>query len=69
LKSVQPQRSILRPTWPAAVCLRKLHAKTCELAQTTPDMIAHEEVARALENDLLYALISCLGAQLDVLEL
>jgi hypothetical protein len=62
LKSVQPQRSTLRPTWSAAVRMRKLHAKTCELAQTTPDMIAHEEVTRALENDLLYALISCLGA-------
>jgi AraC-like DNA-binding protein len=53
---------ILRPPPVATTYLLRLHAKACRLAETKPDMIAHREVARALEQDLLYALVNCLTA-------
>jgi AraC-like DNA-binding protein len=53
---------ILRPPPIAASSLLRLHGKVCRLAETKPDMIAHREVARALEQDLLHALVSCLTA-------
>jgi methylphosphotriester-DNA--protein-cysteine methyltransferase len=40
-----------------------LHAQACRLAETKPDMIVHREVRRALEHDLLYALVNCLSAE------
>ena len=51
---------ILRPPPMAAASLLRLHGKACRLAETKPDMIAHREVARALEQDLLHALVNCL---------
>jgi len=53
---------ILRPPPVAAASLLRLHGKVCRLAETKPDMIAHREVARALEQDLLHALVNCLTA-------
>src|SRR5262249_16045180 len=41
--------------------LLRLHAQACRLAETKPEMIAHPEVARALEQDLLHALITCIA--------
>jgi AraC-like DNA-binding protein len=35
-----------------------LHAKACRLAETKPQIIAHPEVARALEQDLLHTLVN-----------
>jgi AraC-like DNA-binding protein len=57
------QRSILRPSWSAAARLRQLHKKICELVETTPDIVTHIEIARALENDVLHALVNCLGGE------
>jgi AraC-like DNA-binding protein len=51
---------ILRPPHPDLSHLLRLHAKICRLAETKPGMIAHPEVARALEQDLLHALVHCL---------
>ncbi len=51
---------ILRPPRPDLSRLLRLHAKTCRLAETKPEMISHPEVARSLEQDLLHALVSCL---------
>jgi AraC-like DNA-binding protein len=51
---------ILRPARSAAVRLLHIHAKACHLAETKPELLAHPEVARALEQDLLHALIHCL---------
>ena len=53
---------ILRPPMPAKQQLLRLHAQACRLAETKPEMIAHREVARALEQDILYALVTCLTA-------
>jgi AraC-like DNA-binding protein len=53
---------ILRPPSRVFADLMRLHAQACRLAETKPDMIAHPEVTRALEHDLLYALVHCLTA-------
>jgi AraC-like DNA-binding protein len=53
---------ILRPSAVAASSLLRLHGKACRLAETRPDMIAHREVARALEQELVHALVTCLTA-------
>jgi AraC-like DNA-binding protein len=58
------RRTILRPTWSAAARLRQLHAKICDLAATTPNILKHSEAARALENDLLHALVNCLAGDM-----
>jgi AraC-like DNA-binding protein len=51
---------VLRPTLRAATRLRRLHAKACRLAETNPKVVAHRQVGRALEHDLLHALVNCL---------
>jgi AraC-like DNA-binding protein len=55
------RRLILRPTWSAAARLRQLHARICDLAATTPSILSHSEAARALENEVLHALVNCLA--------
>jgi transcriptional regulator GlxA family with amidase domain len=42
------------------VQLLRLLAKACRLAESKPKMIAHPEVARAIEQDLLHVLVNCL---------
>ena len=51
---------ILRPPSKLVVELLRLHGQACRLAQAKPDMIAHQEVTRAVEEDLLHALVNCL---------
>ena len=51
---------ILRPPRLHAARLRSLHAKACRLAETKPKLLAHPEVSRAIEQDLLHALVNCL---------
>ena len=46
-----PFGRILRPPWTEATHLRRLHSKACNLAETRPEIIAHTEAARALEQD------------------
>lgn len=59
------QRAILRPTWSAASRLRQLHAKICDLAARTPSILSHSEATRALENEVLHALVNCLAGSGD----
>src|SRR5689334_11770688 len=54
--------SVLRPRGKAASALLHLHAQACRLAATKPDIMAHREVARALEHDLIVALVSTIAA-------
>ncbi len=54
---------VLRPPGKVATRLRRLHGTACRLAETRPEMLAHEEVARSLENELLHALVSCLDVK------
>jgi AraC-like DNA-binding protein len=51
---------ILRPSRLDAARLRSLHAKACRLAETKPTLLAHPEVSRAIEQDLIHALVNCL---------
>jgi AraC-like DNA-binding protein len=57
-----PAGRVLRPSRSAAVRLLRLHSKACRLAETRHKLIANPEVARALEQELLHALVNCLTA-------
>jgi len=59
---------IVRPSGSAAKRLVRLHAAACRLVEESPQMIAHPEVRRALEQELIHALIACLrlDAELQV---
>jgi AraC-like DNA-binding protein len=52
---------ILRPVARAAAKLRRYHAQACRLAETRSRVLAHPEVARAIEQSLIHALITCLN--------
>lgn len=39
----------------------RLHREACRLARTDPDIVMHKKVARALEHDLIFALIDGLS--------
>jgi AraC-like DNA-binding protein len=54
---------ILRPAARDAARLRRLHAQACRLAETRPKVLAHPEVARAIEQGLIHALVICLAAK------
>jgi AraC-like DNA-binding protein len=54
------------PARGAMARLRRLHAAAGALAEHTPEIIAHPEAARSLEQALIEALVECLGeAKLD----
>jgi AraC-like DNA-binding protein len=57
-----PAGRVLRPSRTAAVRLLRLHSRACRLAETRHKLIANSEVARALEQELLHALVNCLTA-------
>jgi AraC-like DNA-binding protein len=60
----QPPASPASLSAPAAEMarFRRLHAQACRLAQARPDVASHLEVTRALEQDLLHALVDCVAA-------
>lgn len=53
---------VLRSSRSGGTRLLRLHSRACRLAETRHQLIANPEVARALEQELLYALVSCLAA-------
>jgi hypothetical protein len=57
-----PAGRALRPSARDAARLRRLHAQACRLAETKPKILAHPEVARAIEQGLLHPLVTCLTA-------
>ena len=57
-----PEGRVLRPSRTAARRLLRLHSKACRLVETRHELIANPEVARALEQELLHALVNCLTA-------
>ena len=57
-----PAGRVLRPTRSAATRLLRLHSKACRLAEKRRELIANPEVVRALEQELLHALVNCLTA-------
>ena len=63
-KSVTPplegEGQLLRPSRRDMARLRRLHAQVCRLAETNSKMLSHPEVARAIEQELIHALVTCL---------
>jgi|GraSoi2013_100cm_1033763.scaffolds.fasta_scaffold00440_10 AraC-like DNA-binding protein len=57
-----PVGRVLRSSRSAAARLLRLHSKVCRLAETRKQLIFHPEVARSIEQELLYALVYCLMA-------
>jgi AraC-like DNA-binding protein len=57
-----PTTAFLQPRSPFGTELRRLHRHACRLAETKPDTVAHKEVARAIEQHMLHALVNCLIA-------
>jgi AraC-like DNA-binding protein len=58
----RPVGRILRPHRDMAMRLRRLLSKACNLAETTSEIFAHLEAARALEQEFIHALVNCLTA-------
>lgn len=52
---------IVRPSRAAASRLLYLHASACRLVEKSPEIITHPEVARAIEQELIHALITRLS--------
>jgi AraC-like DNA-binding protein len=52
--------TVLRPSPDSTSRLLKLHKAAADLAATAPDVLLHPEVARAMEQDLARAMITCL---------
>jgi AraC-like DNA-binding protein len=55
-----PSTRFLMPPRDALSSMLQLHAQACRLIETKSALIAHREVARAIEQDLLYAVAKCL---------
>jgi AraC-like DNA-binding protein len=55
-----PVARIVRPPRRDAAHLLRLHTEACRLAETNSAIIAHQEVSRALEQELLHVLVNCL---------
>ena len=53
---------VLRPSPPAVANLRRILSSACRVAETKPEIIAEHEAARALEQELIHALVTCLMA-------
>lgn len=53
---------LLRPSARSSAELLRLHAQAAHLAHTKPALLARPEVARALEQDLIHALVTALGS-------
>jgi hypothetical protein len=61
--SVPARAWILRPAARDTARLRRLRAQACRLAETRPKVLAHPEVARAIEQGVIHALVTCLAAR------
>ena len=57
---------VLRPEPNRLARLRRLHSAARHLAKTAPEIIAHPEVARALDQSLIEAMVGCMSDADDV---
>jgi AraC-like DNA-binding protein len=61
-----PASRILRPSRPGASRFQTLLRQACKLAETRQRLIENPEVARALEQEMLHAMVNCVaGKQVD----
>jgi AraC-like DNA-binding protein len=58
--SAPAEGQVLQPSPRLAVRVRRLHAQICRLAETKSKVLSHPEVARAMEQALIEALVICL---------
>src|SRR5262245_8753557 len=58
--SVPQVGQAIRPPANEIARLVELLSSACRLAETKPDVIAHEEVERAMEQEFVHALVNCL---------
>jgi AraC-like DNA-binding protein len=58
--SLPSEGQILQPAPRLAARLRRLHTQICRLAETKSKILSHSEVARAMEQGLIQALVACL---------
>ena len=58
--SLPAEGRTLQPSRRLATGLRRLHARICSFAETKPKILSHCEVARAMEQGLIQALVACL---------
>ncbi len=56
---------LIRPPPVLMARLLRLHQAAGHLAATVPDILAHPEVARAIEQELIRVMVSCLTADVD----
>ena len=61
--TLPPHGRVLRPPRSTTGRLLRLHAKVCRFAETKHELILHPEVGRAMEQELLHALVDCLMAE------
>ena len=61
--SLPSEGKILHPSARNMARLRRLQAQVCRLAETKPRLLAHTEVARAIEQGLIQTLVACLTAR------
>jgi len=54
---------VVRPTAASITRLRTLHTAVCQFARYTPETLANPAMARALEQELVHALVTCLTEQ------
>jgi AraC-like DNA-binding protein len=57
---------LIRPPPHLMARLLSLHEAAVQLAATAPDILAHPEVCRAMEQDLLHVMVQCLAEGLAV---
>jgi AraC-like DNA-binding protein len=55
-------RQIVTPPTAEIARLQRLHAAAARLAEDAPEILAHPEAARGLEQALVEAMVSCLGS-------
>ena len=55
--------TLIRPSVRNSRSLLRLHAQACRLAATKPKLLTRSEVRRALEQDLIYALVMALATE------
>jgi AraC-like DNA-binding protein len=57
---------VIRPPQPLMARLTQLHAAACHLAATAPGILATDEVAKAMEQELVRTMIRCLTEGTEV---
>jgi AraC-like DNA-binding protein len=60
--TLPPLGRVLQPPRSTTARLLRLHARICRFAETSHELIVHPEVGRAMEQEILHALVNCLMA-------